>query len=88
MVFLNINTIKIKVLNIKPNIIKCFLLVTNLYFFCNSFVSLNNTIEKKCMYFIVLKNSNYLILLNIFKKQSKKIHNSEMLTRSHYFAVV
>lgn len=65
-----------------------FLLVTNLYFFCNSFVNLNNTIEKKCMYFIVLKNSNYLILLNIFKKQSKKIHNSKMLTKSHYLGVV
>lgn len=65
-----------------------FLLVTNLYFFCNSFVNLNNTIEKKCMYFIVLKNSNYLILLNIFKKQSKKIHIPKMLNRSHYFGVV
>jgi len=40
------------------------------------------------MYFIVLKNGNCLILLNILKKQSKKIHNSKMLTRSHYFAVV
>ncbi|MFW1762377.1 hypothetical protein ACG9X4_12635, partial [Acinetobacter calcoaceticus] len=54
---------------------------------CNK-ANLNNTIEKKCMYFIVLKNGNCLILLNILKKQSKKIHISKMLTRSHYFDVV